>query len=103
MSAVVEWVRKLRAELHAESSESKKAKTHTDWFRLRDRWNAYSEDHRLFVLKVANISELLPLEKYSDTQKRAIEWAIRDINTYSRFDFYIIRRLKRVWARLQRD
>lgn len=90
----------LREQLLAQRRQQQLPKHRVDWFFLRERWNWYSETFRLLVLKVAGITDNLPLEKYSDIEKRAIALAIVDIHIFSQSDHDFIAREKSKWQKL---
>lgn len=93
-------IAELREELFAQRRTQQLPKHRVDWFFLRERWNWYSDGFRLLVLKVAGITENIPLEKYSKAEKRAIALAIIDINTFAKADQDYIAREKGKWQRL---
>lgn len=99
MVAVGDW-RGLRSALLAQRQAAQKPKCKRDWFFLRERWNRYTDEMRDCVLLVAKLSENKPLEKYSDTEKRAIAMAIITINTFAQADHDLIRNEKSKWERL---
>lgn len=99
MAQTNDWSGLLAEALQRAKSEQL-PKTADQWYLLRERWRCYSDDYRSLVLRLAGIAEVLPLEKYSDTQKRAIAMAIADMRTFAKFDEAVIGKTHKRWHSL---
>ncbi|MBF0786209.1 hypothetical protein E4T80_12120 [Muribacter muris] len=103
MADVAAWTSKMLNQMTANYQAKYVPDSRQAWLFLRERWNRYTPEHRRFVLKVAQISEELPLESYSVLQKRAIAQAIADIHAYSEMDKGLMYRLRRLWRNLIKE
>lgn len=100
MTGVSAWAEKLINQITAGHKNQCLPKNREDWFLLRERWNRYTAEHRALVLRVAGIEGDFPLDRYSDTQKKAIATAIADVNAFAKADFALISRIRKLWRDL---
>ncbi|MFW9319425.1 hypothetical protein ACN9OL_08035 [Glaesserella parasuis] len=102
MMNVSAWTETLRNQMIAVHKSQCLPKNRDEWLLLRERWNRYTAEHRAFVLRVAGIEGDFPLERYSNTQKRAIATAIADMNAFAKADFALISRIRKFWRDLEK-
>lgn len=94
MADVSEWAKSLLRQIDEDRVKEKLPRNRQGWFLLRERWNLYSQWQRSLVLCVANIEQDLPLERYSDEQKKQIAYAIAQIHSFSKADEDLVGKVK---------